>query len=80
MYARCVGFFSKCADFTMGHSLKFPRTAHLVANELGAFPEAVRNLVLHPPLKPFPVLRRDAVPILGSPIVQVVDAVQVHIL
>ena len=51
-----------------------------MANELGALPEAVRNLVLHPPLETVPVLRWDAVPVLGSPIMQVVDAVQVHVL
>lgn len=53
---------------------------HLVTEEFRALAEAVRHHVLHPFFKALAVVRGDAVPMLGCAIVQVIDAVQVHVL
>lgn len=54
--------------------------AYLVAEELGACPEQVWHDALAQGLKAGSVLRWDAVPVLGGPVVQVVHTVQVHVL
>jgi len=53
---------------------------HLVTEELRACAEHVWQHALQEALKTLPVRRRNAVPCLGRPIVQVVHTGQVHVL
>lgn len=53
---------------------------HLVSEKLGACAKHIWQHALQEALKALPVRRRNAVPCLGRPIVQVIHTGQVHVL